>query len=215
VNASSPPQALPPESRPVGQLVGESIRLYGRHFWACIALGLSVAAINQVSTGHRLEIQVLILAAGAPLLTASYVAACAIAFPGGPRRTWTALAAGMLVFVPAAFLALLYVLPAVVWLAFTGFVVPAAVVEGLPLRRVLGRSIELARADVVHAVGGIATFVLVFALTRGVLALLLRDQSGIADRAAFFLADVVISPILFLGPALLYADQAARSKVPA
>ena len=36
-----------------------------------------------------------------------------------------------------------------------------------------------------------------------------------ADRAAVFLADVVISPILFLGAALLYVDQAARSKVPA
>jgi hypothetical protein len=43
---------------------------------------------------------------------------------------------------------------------------------------------------------------------------LLHNQSGIADRAAVFLADVVISPILFLGPALLYVDQAARSKVP-
>jgi hypothetical protein len=87
-------------------------------------------------------------------------------------------------------------------------------VEGLPLRRVFRRSIELARADVVHAVGGIATFVLVFGLTRWMLILLLHNQSGIADRAAVFLADVVISPILFLGPALLYVDQAARSKVP-
>ena len=215
MNASSQPQALPPESRPVGQLVGESIRLYGRRFWACVGVGLSLAAINQASAGHRPGIQVLILAAGAPLLTASYVAACTIAFPDGPRRTWTALAAGTLVFVPAAFLSRLYILPAVVWLAFTGFVVPAAMVEGLPLRRVFRRSIELARADVGHAVGGIATFVLVFGLTRGVLILLLRNQSGIAERAAVFLADVVISPILFLGPALLYVDQAARSKVPA
>lgn len=214
MNASSRPQALPPESRPVGQLVGESIRLYGSRFWACVGLGLSLAAINQVSAGHRPGIQVLILAAGAPLLTASYAAACAIAFPDGPRRTWTALAAGTLVFVPAAFLQVLYILPAVVWLAFTGFVVPAAAVEGLPLRRVFRRSIELARADVVHAVGGIATFVLVFGLTRWMLILLLHNQSGIADRAAVFLADVVISPILFLGPALLYVDQAARSKVP-
>ena len=214
MNASSPPQALPPESRPVGQLVGESIRLYGRRFWACLALGLSLAAINQVSAGHRIWIQAVVLAAGAPLLTASYVGACAIAFPEAPGRRWTALVAGTIVFVPAAFLSLLYVLPAVAWLAFFGFVVPAAAVEGLPLGRVFRRSLELARADTVHAVGGIATFVLVFGLTRGVLILLLRNQSDIADRAAGFLADLVISPLLFLCPALLYVDQAARSKVP-
>ena len=86
--------------------------------------------------------------------------------------------------------------------------------ESLPFRRLLGRSLELARADVVHAVGGLATFVLVFALTRILLNLLLVNQSGIADRSALFLADLVISPLLFLGPVLLYTDQAARSKVP-
>ena len=214
MNASSQPQALPPESRPVGQLVGESIRLYGRRFWACVALGLSLAAINQISAGHRVAVQALILAAGAPFLTASYVGACAIVFPEAPRRTWTALVAGTLVFVPAAFLSLLYVLPAVAWLAFFGFVVPAAAVEGLSFAGVWRRSLQLANADRVHALGGIATFVLVFGLTRGVLILLLRSQSDITVRAAVFLADVVISPILFLGPALLYIDQAARSKVP-
>jgi hypothetical protein len=215
VNASSTPQALPPESRPVGQLVGESIRLYGRRFWACLALGLSLAVINQISAGHPVWIQVLVLAAGAPFLTASYIGACAIAFPDARGHRLTALVAGTLVFVPAAFLSLLYVLPAVAWLAFFGFAVPAAAVEGLPIARVFRRSLELARADVVHAIGGIATFVLVFGLTRGVLILLLRNQSDIADRAAVFLADLVISPLLFVGPALLYVDQAARSKVPA
>ena len=214
MNASSPPQALPPESRPVGQLVGEAIRAYGRRFWPCLALGVSLAAINQISAGHRVPVQALVLAAGAPFLTASYIGACAILFPGRPRL-WTAFLAGTLVWIPAAFLSLLYVLPAVAWLAFLGFVVPAAAVEGLPLGRVFRRSVELARADTVHAIGGIATFVLVFGLTRGVLILLLRNQSDIADRAAVFLADLVISPILFLGPALLYTDQAARSKVPA
>ena len=195
--------------------MGEAIRLYGNRFWAALALGLSLATINQVSAGHRVTIQVLVLAAGAPLLTASYIGACAILFPDAPRRTWTALLAGTIVFVPAAFLSLLYAFPAVVWLACFGFVVPAAAVEGLPLRRLVRRSLELARADKVHALGGLATFVLVFGLTRGVLILLLRNQSDIADRSVLFLADVVLSPLLFLGPVLLYTDQVARSKVQA
>ena len=215
MNASSQPQALPPESRPVGQLVGESIRLYGRRFWASLALGLSLATINQISTGHRPGVQVLILAAGAPLLTASYIGACSIAYPGPPRRLWTALLAGTLVWIPAAFLSLLYALPAVAWLAFFGFVVPVAVVEGLPFRRLVGRSLELARADVVHALGGLATFVLVFFVTHQVMIVLLHNQSDLAGRAALFATDLVLSPILFLGPALLYTDQVARGKVQA
>jgi hypothetical protein len=211
--ASTLPEALPPESRPVGQLVAESIRLYGRRFWPSLALGLSLAVVNQLSAGHRPGVQVVVLALGAPLLTASYIGACALAYPEAPRRGWTALAAGTLVFVPAAFLQLLYVLPAVAWLAFFGFVVPAAAVEGAGLRESFQRSLALARADVVHALGGLATFVLVFGLTKGVLILLLRGQGDATDRIALFLADLVLSPLLFLGPALLYADQAARSKL--
>jgi hypothetical protein len=92
--------------------------------------------------------------------------------------------------------------------------VPAAAVEGLPLGRLPRRSLELARADVVHALGGLATFVIVFAVARGVLVLLLRNQSDITDRAVIFLADLVLSPLLFLGPVLLYVDQVARGKVP-
>jgi hypothetical protein len=215
MNAERELQALPPETRPVGQLVGEAIRLYGRRFWASLALGFSLATINQISAGHRPAFQVLVLVAGAPFLTVSYIGAFAIASSEPPHRRWVALAAGTLVFVPAALLSLLYAFPAVVWLAFFGFVVPAAAVEDLPVRRLLRRSLELGRADVVHALGGLATFVLVFGLTRGVLILLLRNQSHIADRAAVFLADLVISPLLFLGAALLYYDQAARVKVKA
>jgi hypothetical protein len=166
--------------------------------------------VNQVSAGHSRGVQLAVLVAGAPLLTASYVGACAITTHARPSRPVLALVAGTAVFVPAAFLSILYVLPAVVWLAFFGFVVPVAAIEGLSARRLVSRSVELARADVVHAIGGIATFVLVFALTRGVLILLLRNQSDIADRAAVFLADVVISPLLYLGSALLFADQRAR-----
>ncbi len=169
--------------------------------------------MNQIAAGHARWVQLVVLVAGAPALTASFVAAFALATGQRPKRPWLALAAGTAIFAPAACLELLFVLPAVVWLAFFGFVVPAAAVEGLPARRLVTRSIELARADLVHAIGGIATFVLVFGLTRGVLIILLRNQSDVAERTAVFLADLVISPLLYLGPALLYTDQAARSKV--
>jgi hypothetical protein len=46
-----------------------------------------------------------------------------------------------------------------------------------------------------------------------VLFLLLHTQSDQTLRVAGFLADLVLAPILFLGSALLYADQAARVDV--
>ena len=50
----------------------------------------------------------------------------------------------------------------------------------------------------------------IFVLSRVMLAFLLREQADNTVRAAVFVADLVISPLLFLGAALLYFDQAAR-----
>jgi len=48
------------------------------------------------------------------------------------------------------------------------------------------------------------------ARTQAVLAFDLRGAAGAAIDTAFVLANVVISPLLFVGAALLYVDQAAR-----
>ena len=68
----------------------------------------------------------------------------------------------------------------------------------------------LGRADYVHAVASLATLVILFALVKLTLALLLNDLGDAGERAALGLADLVVSPLLFLGGALLYVDQAAR-----
>jgi hypothetical protein len=47
-------------------------------------------------------------------------------------------------------------------------------------------------------------------LTRFVLVLLLHGQANETARIAAFLADLVISPLILVGGALLYFDQAAR-----
>jgi hypothetical protein len=77
----------------------------------------------------------------------------------------------------------------------------------------LRRALALGRVDYVHAFGALATFALVYWLTRTALVLLLREQADNTIRTAAFLGDLVLSPLLFLGPALLYADQAARLRV--
>ena len=72
------------------------------------------------------------------------------------------------------------------------------------------RDLQLGRADYVHAAGSFATLAILFALTRLALGLLLSSQADATVRVAIFLADLVLSPLLFLGAAIVYVDQAAR-----
>jgi hypothetical protein len=207
------PPPLPPETRTVGQLVAESIRLYGRRFWRALPLGVSVAVLEQGLLEFGNEVRFLLLATvGGVLLSASYAGASALAADTRltRRSALVAIAAGAVVFVPFPFLVLGFILPGLAWLAFVGLVVPVAVIERLDFRATFGRATELARADYVHALGSLATLVIVYVLTRLVLVLLLRGSGDQTERIAIFLADLVISPLLFLGAALLYFDQAAR-----
>ena len=89
---------------------------------------------------------------------------------------------------------------AVAWLALVGLVVPGARDRATcRLAPALRRAIELARADYVHALGSLATLVILFVLVK------LRSRSSSAtsadngDRVALGLADLVVSPLLFLG----------------
>jgi hypothetical protein len=231
------PAPLPPEQRTVGQLVAETIRFYQHHFFQTLPLGLSVAALTQLTVRfghHRKEpyghpppkdfetatsilgggIEVTILL-GALLLTASYIVAIVLVTGKRPqaRALATAYGLGVLVFLPVPLLAELLVLPAVAYLGFVGWVVPAALVERTGPGASFQRSFRLARVDLGHAVGGLATLVIVFYLVRLMLALLLRSGSEVTERSAALLADLVLSPMLFVGSAILYLDQAARLRV--
>jgi hypothetical protein len=206
------PPPLPPGERTVGQVVAESIRLYGQRFWAALLLGIPVAAITQVSVGHSLAVQTLILWGATPLLTAAYVWAIVIAAPERPPRgaLLRAFVVGVVVFLPVPALVRLYLLPALGWLALFGLAVPAAAYERLGFRDALVRGRRLATADYVHALGSLCAVSIVYFITRVMLLLLLRGQADAAERVAAFLADLVISPLLFLAAALVYFDQAAR-----
>ena len=206
------PPPFPPETRPVGQVIAEALRLYGEAFWRVLPLGLAVAVTNQVSAGRVLWVQVGVLAAAAPLLTGAYIGACLIVLGPRPsgRTIATAFAGGLLIVLPVPLLLLVYILPAVAWLAFVGLAVPVVLNERLGLRAAFRRATQLARADYVHALGSLASAAIVFGLTKVMLILLLRGQADTTERVALFLADLVLSPLLFLVPALLYFDQAAR-----
>jgi hypothetical protein len=208
------PEAFPPERRTVGQLIAESIRFYGDHFWSVLVLGLPFVLLDAVSFERGLTVQTLLLWACAPVLTAGYVrAAMLTAERPVPRSAiLSAWLAGLIVFLPFPVLYRIYVLPGLVLFGLLGLAVPAAVHEGLGVRAALRRGWELGRADVVHAVGGLATLALVYGVSRYMLLVLLATQGDQAQAVAALLADLVLAPILFVGAALLYVDQAARVK---
>jgi hypothetical protein len=206
------PPPLPPAERTVGQVVAEAIRLYSARWAPSLALGLPIALVDQASEGRSLAVQTLILWAGAPLLTAAFVGAVVLTAPVAvPRRSLvTAYLCGLLVFAPVPVLVRLYVLPALAWLALFGLSVPAAALERLGLRAALARGRQLAAADYVHALGSLCALGIVYFVTRAMLFFLLRGQADAAERVAAFLGDLVVSPLLYLGAALVYFDQAAR-----
>jgi hypothetical protein len=206
------PPPLPPETRTVGQLVAEAIRLYGRRFWPSLALGVPLAAADVLAVQRPLLGRVVVLVAFAPLFTLAYAAACALAAGERPAvgRWLVALAVGTPVFLPAAVLLPWFAFAAVAWLALAGLAVPAALLEGAGVWRALRRAFQLGRADYVHAAGSLATLVIVFAVTRLPLGVLLQSQAENTTRFALFLADAVLAPLIFLGSAILYFDQAAR-----
>jgi hypothetical protein len=206
------PEALPPESRPVGQLVAETLRLYGRVFVRAVPLGLSLAVADQFVRDLEFGEQVLALVACSPLFSLSYAAAVVFVSEENPPLARWALAVvlGTIAFLPAAFLLPWFALLAFAWLAVVGLVVPVVMIEGGGPRASFTRAVRLARADYVHALGSLATLAILFFLTRLMLALLLRGAGDQTERIAVFLADLVLGPVLFLGSALLYVDQVAR-----
>jgi hypothetical protein len=207
------PPALPHETRPIGQVIAEAIRLYGRRFWPSLALGIGPAltAVGLTFIPGWWDLA-FVVTVGSTLMTVSYIGGVLLAADRkvNRERIVAAFLAGFLLLVPAVFLYSVLILPAVVWLGLFGLAVPAALLEGLKPFAAIRRGFELARADLVHAIGSMATLVIVSFLTATVLYVLLLGASEIARSSAAFLSLVFISPLLFLGAGLLYFDQEAR-----
>jgi hypothetical protein len=209
------PVALPPAERTVGQLVGETVRFYEGRFWGAIAIGVPPAVIAAVTAHVSRELALaLVPTVFAAMLSASFVAAAVLVLDTRPpnARLVVAWLMGWLVIAPVPFLVVAFVLPGVAWLAAFGLVIPVIVAEDLAPRAALARAWQLGRADFVHAFGSLLTLGILVFLTQAVLAFVLRGFGGVGVSIAFFLASVVVSPLLFVGTALLYGDQAARVK---
>ena len=202
------PVALPPAERTVGQLVAESVRFYGDHFWHVLSLGLVLGALDAVNLHRTVFAQTLILWAFAPVFSAAYVWAASLVHK--KPWSWPAFVAGVLIFLPFPILVRIFLLPGLVWFALIGLAVPAAVAERLSVESALRRGWQLARADLVHAIAGLITLALIYFVTRYALLVTIQQFGDQSQTAAGVLADLVLSPLVFIGAALLYVDQEAR-----
>src|SRR6059058_5890172 len=105
------PAPLPPETRTVGQLVAETIRVYQRNPVRSLAIGIlpGLAGVLAAQLGgwHRYLLAVV----GAPAFTLSYVLAVGIVtgVPVRGRPATRAFWAGVFAYVPFPFLAVLFV----------------------------------------------------------------------------------------------------------
>jgi hypothetical protein len=213
------PEALPPESRPVGQVVAETLRLYGRRFWPSLALGLGPTAFTLGAAALDGALAVaFVLLVGPPLLSAVLALATRLAADVDRARLPLAVIAGIPALLPLS-VSRVVVFPgiyllALAWYAFFALAVPAVLIERRGAADSIRRAVRLARADYVHALGSVATLAILVVICIFLLFVLLANVGEQALEAAALLAVFVVSPVFFLGTALLYFDQAARLESP-
>jgi hypothetical protein len=193
-------------------VVAQSIELYQRNFFRALLLGIPVAVVDQLVTDLSIPERSAALVAASPFFSLAFAGACAIRQDERPpRRVWvSAVALGVLTFLPAALLFPWFAILSVLWLGLAGHAVPVVMAERLAPVAALRRTFVLGRADYIHAAGSFATLAILFAITRYTLGLLLSSQADAAVRVAIFLADLVLSPLLFLGASIVYVDLVAR-----
>jgi hypothetical protein len=211
---SEPTYEVSPAERTVGQLIGDAIKLYGHRFWPGLGLGIPAAAFtigaSFLDGGARIGYGVVV---GPFALALSYVWAVAVATDARNARG-QALLAGAVAFLPLAasrvlvFTGVYFV--ALGWFALVGLSVPSVLVERRRLDDALRHGFRLARADVVHAFGTVAALAIVVIVSIFSLSLLLAGFGAQSITVSAVMAVIVMSPLFFLGCALLYVDQKAR-----
>jgi hypothetical protein len=214
--------------RPLGlsELLAETIRLYGHRFGAAIGIGLpsGAAFLATLVTPTALDVAILALA-----FTLSYAAAARVtagdplteAFAQTGLRVSVLLVLALVVAVPfvLAVTQLFLVVLGVAWLGLTCFSIPVAMLEQDPEARnwferigfALSRSVALARAEYLHAVGITAALVLLYVVLGIVLAAALVGFAENGREIAVAIAQVVLAPVFFLGLSVLYFEQKVRA----
>jgi hypothetical protein len=211
----------------LGELLAETVRLYGERIGAVLSLGLFVAGslLLARATGHDVgQIAVIALA-----FTCSYAVAARVVAGDPAAEAWAQvglrapvlLVLTLVVSVPFVLGQIdpLLLIFGVAWLALVGLSIPVAMLERDPQQdswygRIgysLYRAVDLARAEYLHALGIAAALVLVYLLLGPVLAVLLAGFADNGSLAATMIANGVLGPFFFLGLSVLYFEQRARA----
>lgn len=221
---------MSPPERPLrlGELLAETIRIYGERPLAALGLGAVEGAAFLVAEALPALVGVLVLALA---FTATYGAAARLVSGDSFAEAWAQvglrapvlLVLTFVVAVPFAIAVgyLFLLLLAVFWLALAGFAVPVTMLERSPsaegfldrLAYALYRSIRLARAEYLHAVGVAAGLIIVYLLVGNVIGAALVGFADNGRLAAGSLVQLVLAPLFFIGLAVLYYEQRARAAV--
>ena len=231
---SDPPRATPIE-KPLrlGEIIAETVRLYGERIWAAVGVGAIAAAGFALALAIPELLAILVIAIA---FTVCYAAATRVvagdtfveSIAQVALRSPVLVVLAAVVSVPFALAiftrpadplaGLILLFFAVAWLVFVGLSIPVTMVERVEspgwfarLGRSLHRSVELARAEFFHAVGITAALVLVYGLLGPFLSALLVGFAENGRTVAFLLSQVVLAPFFFLGLAVLYFEQTARA----
>jgi small-conductance mechanosensitive channel len=216
----------PPPDRPLklGELLAETVRLYGDRIWAALGLGAFVGCGLLVTAATPEFVDILVFAL---VFTGAYAAAARLVTGDGFSEAWAQVAVRIpillvltvIVSIPFALALsqLLLLVVAVAWLAVTGFSIPVAMLEEKRdeswfdrLGRSLTRSLELARIEYLHALGVSAALVLLFLLLGFYLGAALGGLADVSSTVAAVLVRLVLAPLFFFGFAVLYYDQRSR-----
>jgi hypothetical protein len=210
----------------LGELLAETVRLYGERFAAAIGLGLVIGGTFLAALVTPAVASIFIVAVAIAL---TYAAAARIAAGDGFVEAWAQvglrlpilLVLSLVVALPFALAVgqLFLLILAVAWLALTGFSIPVAVLEQDPetkswfghLSFALYRSAKLARAEYLHAAGIVAALVIIEIVVGIPLAATLAGFGDNGREAAAALTQVVLAPFFFFGLSVLYFEQNARA----
>ncbi len=221
---------MTPPDRPLqlGELLSETVRIYTQRPWAALGIGLVEGGAYLLAALTPDLLDVLVIAIAFSLI---YGAAARLVSGDSFVEAWAQVGVRVPVLLVLTFvvavpsvISLTYLFLFVVaaaWIAFLGFSIPVAMLEHDPdvknafdrIAFSLLRSLQLARAEYLHALGVVAALVIVY-LVLGIM--LAVGLVGFADNGrviAAALVQVVLAPFFFIGLSVLYYEQRARAAV--
>ncbi|MCY4086568.1 MAG: hypothetical protein OXG37_06700 [Actinomycetia bacterium] len=211
----------------VGEVIAETIRIYGRRAFVYFAIGaiwaLPSFLLTQTTPG----------AADVVIVGVAFVVGLLVTIPLVLRlslKAWLRRVAGSAVMlvplvavvgVPAGLAALepWTAAAASVWLALAVFALPVVLLEEAPegtstLRYLLTRCVKLGRVGYVHALMTVLVLLLVPHLVGLLMRLALVAYADNTQATSLLIVQAVLMPFVFIGLTVLYCEQSARLQEP-